>query len=180
MRSGRLRSACGGWGLEERRGGRASLPEPDREVRRGTGVPPYMKKVRQLHMYLGVFFAPSILFFAFSGSLQLFSLHEGHHPEWIAKLASIHKDQRIDAQRRGPPPTRPPEFHPDSEEHHESKATLVLKCFFLAMAAGLFFTTLLGLYMAFKFQRSRRLVWISLLAGVAIPAALIATFTLDR
>jgi len=142
-----------------------------------------MNKVRQLHMYLGVFFAPSILFFAFSGSLQLFNLHEGHHPAWIAKLASIHKDQRLAAERHGPPPQGPPEFHPNSEEHHDSKATLVLKCFFLAMAAGLFFTTLLGLYMAFKFQRSRRLVWIALLAGVAIPAALIAslaTFTLDH
>jgi hypothetical protein len=149
----------------------------------------WLKQVRQMHLYLGVFFAPSILFFAFSGSLQLFNLHEGHPgeqyqpPAWIEKLASIHKDQRL-AERHGPPPPavqgqqrRAPEFHPNPEAHQESKATLALKCFFLAMATGLFFTTLLGLYMAFKYQRSRTLTWITLLAGVAIPATLIAALT---
>ena len=70
----------------------------------------WLKQVRQLHLYLGVFFAPAILFFAFSGSLQLFSLHEGHPgesyqpPKWIEELASIHKDQRI-AEHHGPSPS---------------------------------------------------------------------------
>ncbi len=68
----------------------------------------WLKQVRQLHLYLGTFFAPSILFFALTGALQLFGLHEGHPgekyqpPAWVAKLGSIHKDQTI-AERRGPP-----------------------------------------------------------------------------
>jgi hypothetical protein len=38
----------------------------------------------------------------------------------------------------------------------------------------LVFSTLLGLYMAFKYNRSRALVWGMLLLGTAIPVALIA------
>lgn len=151
----------------------------------------WLKQIRQLHLYLGVFFAPSLLFFAFSGSLQLFGLHEGHPgetyrpPAWIQKLASIHKDQTL-AEHHGPPPPsgavqarRPPEARPNferrgpGEEHRESKATLALKCFFLAMAAGLIFTTLLGIYMGFRYERNQVLVWGLLLAGTFIPAALI-------
>jgi hypothetical protein len=41
------------------------------------------------------------------------------------------------------------------------------------MAIGLIFTTFLGVYMAFKFNRSRILVWSLLSAGTAFPAVLI-------
>jgi hypothetical protein len=152
----------------------------------------WLKQVRQLHLYLGTFFAPSIVFFALTGALQLFSLHEGHPgetyqpPAWVAKLGSIHKNQTL-AERRGPPPGRaneqrkPPELNgerraPRSEARrlHESGFTLALKWFFLATSIGLVFTTVLGIYMAFKYNRSRILVWSMLFAGTAIPAALIA------
>lgn len=151
----------------------------------------WLKNIRQLHMYLGVFFAPAILFFSFTGALQLFGLHEGHPgeayqaPKWIAMLASIHKDQVL-SQHHGPPPgigDRREGESPDSsmrgrepqkdEEHHEGKATLVLKWFFLAMAIGLSITTLLGIYMAFKYNRSRAITWSLLIAGAGIPTALI-------
>jgi hypothetical protein len=156
----------------------------------------WLKRARQWHLYLGTLFAPSIIFFAFTGSLQLFGLHEGHPGEayqpsaWVQKLASIHKDQTV-SEKHGPPPgfageqKRPPQ--PDearrppqpgggrqSEERGSNKLTLALKWFFLATAVGLFFSTLLGIYMAFKFNRSRALVWGLLFLGTAIPAALIA------
>ena len=35
-----------------------------------------LRYVRLTHLYLGVFIAPAILFFAFTGALQTFSLHE--------------------------------------------------------------------------------------------------------
>jgi hypothetical protein len=157
---------------------------------------PFIKLARELHLYLGTLFAPAILFFAFTGSLQLFSLHEGHPgdtyqaPAWIQKLASIHKKQTV-AERHGPPPNfagnaqrkpdaeqpRPPqqgENGPRREERGESKYTLALKWFFLASSLGLIFSTFLGIYMAFKFNRSRTLVWGLLFLGTAIPVALIA------
>ena len=143
----------------------------------------WLKQVRQLHLYLGTLFAPSILFFALTGALQLFGLHEGHPgetyqpPEWIAKLGSLHKNQTLE-ERHGPPPGqagKPPqgEDRRRNEGRRESKFTFALKWFFLATSIGLVFTTLLGIYMAFKFNRSRALIWSLLSAGAAIPAALI-------
>jgi hypothetical protein len=151
-----------------------------------------LKQVRQLHLYLGTFFAPSIIFFALTGALQLFGLHEGHPgepyqpPAWVEKLGSIHKNQTL-TERRGPPPgrvglgqRRPPEMNegrrpPQSGDRgpRESGFTLALKWFFLATSLGLVFTTALGIYMAFKYNRSRVLVWGLLLGGTAIPLALI-------
>ena len=146
----------------------------------------WLKQARQWHLYLGTFFAPSILFFALSGALQLFGLHEGHPgepyqpPVWVAKLGSIHKNQTL-AERRGPPPgaagrdIRPPrrEDRGRNEGQQQSKSTFALKIFFLAASVGLIVTTVLGIYMAFKFNRSRTLIWGLLLGGTAIPAGLI-------
>jgi len=39
---------------------------------------------------------------------------------------------------------------------------------------GLIFTTLLGMYMAFKCSRSHAVIWTALFAGVLMPAGLIA------
>src|SRR3954464_5258966 len=63
-----------------------------------------MKTIRSLHYYLGVFFAPSIIFFAFSGALQTFSLHEGdNHAKWIEQMGEVHKNQRPPAWLKSPP-----------------------------------------------------------------------------
>jgi hypothetical protein len=35
-----------------------------------------LKSVRVIHRYIGLFFSPTILFFAMTGSLQMFGLHE--------------------------------------------------------------------------------------------------------
>ena len=155
-----------------------------------------LKWARQWHLYLGTLFAPSIIFFAFTGSLQLFGLHESHPgdayqaPAWVQKLGSIHKDQTI-SEKHGPPPgfardqgrppesgeTRRPQQPPQggrpNEGRKSNKLTLALKWFFLATALGLTFSTFLGIYMAFRFNRSRALVWGMLFLGTAIPLALI-------
>ncbi len=156
----------------------------------------WLKRARQWHLWLGTFFAPSIIFFALTGALQLFNLHEGRPggayqpPAWIQTVASIHKDQTV-SERHGPPPgvspqqkdtpqadaTHPPaqpqDGHPD-DEHGASKLTYALKWFFLAMALGLTVSTLLGIYMAFKYGRSRALVLGLLFLGTAIPVTLLA------
>ena len=155
----------------------------------------WLKQVRQLHLYLGTLFAPAIIFFAFSGALQLFGLHEGrpggsyHPPAWIQRLASIHKDQAL-SEHHGPPPAfaeahheadeaaeapRPPAAQPGPhrEERQPSVFTYLLKWFFALTSLGLIATTLLGIYMSFKYNRSRATVWSLLAAGTAIPIALI-------
>src|SRR5579862_7174126 len=58
-----------------------------------------LKFLRKVHLYLGVFTAPALLFFAFTGALQTFSLHETAQgssykpPAWIAELGQLHKKQ---------------------------------------------------------------------------------------
>ena len=71
---------------------------------------------------------------------------------------------RTDKRRKKKRPPRSEGEHED-EDRGESKSTLVLKWFFLAMSIGLMFTTFLGIYMAFKFNRSRALLWTLLIAG---------------
>ena len=44
-----------------------------------------------------------------------------------------------------------------------------LKIFFLLVAIGLFYSTLTGLYMSYKYIRNRMLVTALLIAGIFIP-----------
>ena len=68
-----------------------------------------IKAVRVLHLYFGVFISPAILFFALTGALQTFGLHEPNRagtyqpPKWLAVLGHLHK--KADASV---PPQRPP------------------------------------------------------------------------
>lgn len=66
--------------------------------------------MRLVHLYLGTFIAPSLLFFAFTGALQVFSLHETTRgsnyvpPRWAVVLGQIHKKQTAIVPVRNPPP----------------------------------------------------------------------------
>ena len=49
--------------------------------------------IRQWHVYISVFVAPSLLFFALTGALQTFRIpDEKTAPVLIQKLARVHKD----------------------------------------------------------------------------------------
>jgi len=74
-----------------------------------------LKFFRQLHRLLGLFIAPSLLFFAFTGALQTFSLHEttagsDYKPAaWIVTLAQVHKHQTdvVPVKKPKPAPDKP-------------------------------------------------------------------------
>jgi hypothetical protein len=146
-----------------------------------------MKSIRQSHFYLGLFFAPSIIFFAFTGALQTFSLHEdkvpgSHHPEWIAKLAEIHKDQRLPEAKPKSPAVVSPVESPKKIEiptpatkgaAARRNPSMPLKIFVLFMAIGLISSSLLGIYMAFRYNRDRRIIWALLSIGTLLPVALL-------
>ncbi|HEU4636533.1 MAG TPA: PepSY domain-containing protein [Edaphobacter sp.] len=59
----------------------------------------FLRICRLTHLYLGIFTAPALIFFAFTGALQTFSLHETTRgssykpPAWIVTLGQIHKKQ---------------------------------------------------------------------------------------
>ena len=139
--------------------------------------------LRQIHLYLGVFIAPSVLFFAFTGALQLFSLHETHGgyrpPALIESLAKVHKDQAFAVKHKpdGDAEASPPRHRRASEQGRADdaprKATLALKLFFLFVSASLIVTTLLGLWMALVQGRGKAVAWALLIVGAAIPIALL-------
>lgn len=153
-----------------------------------------MLDLRKLHRYLGVFFTPAILFFAFTGALQTFGLHEskqrGEPPPvaWIATLASLHKDQHLPQARRAAPPRKAPVVGaaapshdmatanpqpPAADAHEQEKSTLPLKLFVLAVAIGLCITSLLGLTLAFSNPRKRKEAGVMLVLGTLLPLLLL-------
>src|ERR1700727_974858 len=74
----------------------------------------FLRYTRLIHLYLGVFITPALLFFAFTGALQTFSLHETTRgssykpPAWAVVLGQIHKKQTpVVPVRKDPPPDRP-------------------------------------------------------------------------
>ena len=145
-----------------------------------------MKTLRLVHLYLGIFLAPSILFFALTGAMQTFSLHESERgnsyqpPAWIARLAQIHKKQSIQA-----PPQRTAQPTPSKADTAKNdapkppgpaprrlKVSWPLKWFFLFVSLGLATTTALGIWMSFQMRRSPALLWGLLLAGLLVPIGL--------
>jgi len=157
-----------------------------------------LKFFRQIHLYIGIFISPALLFFAFTGALQTFSLHETTQgssykpPAWIATLAQVHKKQTdiVSVHKlRLQGPDKPVDATGSPGKHGASgapqvaaapatpappqKSHLPLKIFFLFVAIGLFTSTLTGIYMAYKFNRRKLVVTGLLLAGVALPLLLL-------
>lgn len=143
-----------------------------------------MKRVRKIHLYLGMLFAPAIVSFAITGAIQTLGLHEAKKgdtrspPVWIVRLAEVHKNQRL---------VKPPKPANDSDQRstaqqpsattensaHLGAAIIALKIWIVFMAAGLVATTLLGIYMSFKYHRDKRIVLGLLLIGAALPITLL-------
>lgn len=121
-----------------------------------------MKRLRQLHLYLGVLFAPLLFFFAATGAAQLFWLHENAKdgsytaPAWLAAIGAVHKHSHL--------PETP------------KKAPTPLKWFSLAACVGLVATTTLGIVMAFRFTANWKPVALCLVAGTVVPTALLFVY----
>ncbi len=152
-------------------------------------TPAVMLTVRQWHTYIGAFVAPSVLFFAFTGSLQLFSLHEAHGaytpPPVIEALSRVHKDQVLrEKPAAGGAQAEDEHDHGGGHHHHEGAAkgppapppwpVTALKWLFLAVAIGLMTSTLLGLWMALTYSRRKAVVLALFAAGVVLPVLLVA------
>jgi hypothetical protein len=119
-----------------------------------------MKWIRQIHLYLGVFLIPMIIFFALSGSLQIFRLQESLKgstdtpPSWIVWAADVHKDQRA-SHEPGAPRSTP------------------MKWLLVLMSLGLITTSILGIYLAFKYNRDKRVVFGLIFLGLVVPLTLL-------
>jgi uncharacterized iron-regulated membrane protein len=154
--------------------------------------PKVLKYVRLTHLYFGVFIAPALIFFAFTGALQTFSFHETTRgssykpPAWAVTVAQLHKKQTTYVpQKKAPPlekpadkaaadkpepaaPTTPAPKMPEAPAPRQHNA-MPLKIFFVLVSIGLFLSTLSGIYMCYKYVRNRVLITVLLIAGIVIP-----------
>ncbi|WP_309604343.1 hypothetical protein [Phenylobacterium sp.] len=136
--------------------------------------------IRQWHVYISVFVAPSLLFFALTGALQTFRIPDlKTAPVVMQKLARLHKDDvfAVDPPRIAQPEVvapeavKPPEAK--AEEPRPARSTTVMKWFFAAVALAVATTTLLGLWMALAYSRRKALMWAILIAGAAAPVLIL-------
>jgi hypothetical protein len=153
-----------------------------------------LMQIRRLHAYIGTFIAPSVIYFAATGLLQIYSLHEAHGnytpPKIIEMLSGIHKDQRFGAGHHDAPDSDEahsdipaaadahPNHAPKGEKaHHSQFATSLLKLFFSLVAVGLIFSTSFGIWMALQQGIRRRTHLVFLVTGALVPAILAALTT---
>ncbi len=134
---------------------------------------------------MAIFTAPSILFFALTGALQLFDLHEPHPgyqpPVLIEKLGRLHKDQVFarDDRHPGDVADRPVNAASGNAEAiapamaadtGDSMSTSMLKWFFLFVTLVLALTTGFGLWLGLRYSSRKRLSWFLLAFGLMLPA----------
>ncbi len=118
-----------------------------------------MPTLRRLHLYLGCLFAPALIFFAVTGSWQLFRGHEDRKdgsyraPVAMKTLSAIHKNSHLPGRRAS-------EYTP-------------LKIFSLLAAAGLIFSTVLGIIMAFRLSAHAITPALLMAAGILIPCLIL-------
>ena len=144
--------------------------------------PKLLKTIRQVHLYFGVFIAPALLFFAFTGFVQTFNLHETTRgstyqpPKILVELGQLHKKQTLVVPARKPQsssasstkPTEPTQPRPDTPSARQ-KNLWPMKSFFALVCVGLVSSTFSGVYMAYKYSRRAAVVTTLWLAGVAVP-----------
>ncbi|GAB2569203.1 PepSY domain-containing protein [Dyella jejuensis] len=154
----------------------------------------FLKIARQVHLFVGVFIAPALLFFAFTGGLQVFGLHEASRgsdykpPAWLVTFAQLHKKQTtvvpvhkarpMEGDGRAATPAQG--ASPGAETlparplaaPMQARNPLPLKIFCAFVSFALFVSTVIGIYMAFRYTRRRVLISLLLLAGVAFPVIL--------
>jgi hypothetical protein len=137
-----------------------------------------LSTIRRWHTYVGLFIAPSVLFFALTGAAQLFSLHEAHGkyrpPALVEKLSSVHKDQ-VFASGSHHAEENPGDAGPqgDDDDDKVSMPTLMLKGFFLLVALCLALSTAFGMWMGLSQPHRQRVGWPLVIAGALIPLGLL-------
>jgi hypothetical protein len=107
-----------------------------------------MQKLRSVHLYLGCLFAPMLIFFGASGLWQTV----GFKSKTLALLSTIHTSRHLKMGGWTNP---------------------LIRDFVIVMTVAFLITTLLGVMMALKHGRSRKVVYVCLALGIAVPVLLI-------
>ena len=115
-----------------------------------------MQKLRSIHLYLGCLFAPLLLYFAISGIWQTLGIHS----RLLDLLSTIHMSRAMKVGR--------------------GFTSVALMMFVLLMALSFIVSVVLGVVMALKFGKSKRVAFYCLAAGIGVPLAIILVTSLAR
>ena len=114
-----------------------------------------MKPIRRIHLYLGVFFAPLLLFYVATGWYQSVTPNRaklsGELGDWRSRLTQVHVDQ----------------IYPS--ESADAYSPVLFRGLVIIMAIALIVTVVLGVYLAFRSVRNYWPVLLALGLGIAVP-----------
>ena len=126
-----------------------------------------------------------VVFYALSGALQIFDLHESHGgytaPAVLSAIGRLHKNQVLAAPpRRRAPAGAPgaPGMSPKGDGAAQpapavALKTLLLKWLFCIEALALAFTTVLGAIIGLTHAKRKRTIVALLAAGTLVPIVLL-------
>jgi hypothetical protein len=116
-----------------------------------------MKFIRRLHTYLGVFFAPLLLFYVATGWYQTVTIQRhkssGQPGDWVSNLSQVHVDQIYPTERGG----------------QNGYSPALYRALVVVMSISLILTIGLGIFLAFRSNRRRLPIWLSLAFGILLP-----------
>lgn len=120
---------------------------------------PSLKSLRRAHLYLGVFFAPLLVFYIATGWYQTVNVDRrkglGEAEGVVDKLVSVHVDQVY-------PTDQAVGWNP-----------LAFRVLVVAMSLALLLTVALGIVLAIRSTPRRWPVWLSLGLGIVLPLLLL-------
>jgi len=118
-----------------------------------------MKLLRRIHLYLGCFFAPLLVFYVSTGWYQTVNPDRrkgvGDSTDFISRLSRVHVEQ----------------YYPT--ESASGYSTYLFRGLIVIMAVALITTVILGVILAFRTSRNKWPVWLSLVLGVVLPIVLL-------
>ncbi len=119
------------------------------------------KVMRRMHLYLGCFFTPMLLFYILTGWLQVVDTDRLKSPmdaeTVIQKIRTVHVDQ----------------VYPGEDEFSKPSSPKLFKVITIIMCIAATVTILLGVFLAFKTLRNQWPVWVSLILGILLPILLL-------
>jgi len=118
-----------------------------------------MKTLRRVHLYLGCFFAPLLLFYVITGWYQTVNPDRrkgvSDSQDLVSRLSRVHVEQ----------------YYPT--ESAAGYSTRLFRALIVVMANALIATVILGIILAFRTSRNKWPVWLSLALGIALPVILL-------
>ena len=118
-----------------------------------------MKTLRRVHLYLGCFFAPLLLFYVITGWYQTVNPDRrkgvSDSQDLVSRLSRVHVEQ----------------YYPTQSASGYS--TRLFRVFIVIMANALIATVIVGIILAFRTSRNKWPVWLSLALGITLPVILL-------